>query len=66
MLIHSVTPIHLLTEQPEIPALEQKLVAGGYVEGSQTRQGFVLSRLCSTNPADYLDGGFAPGQVLKG
>ena len=66
MLIHSVTPVHLLIEQPEIPALEQRLIAGGYLEGGRTEQGFVLSRVCSTNPADYLNGGFAPGQILKG
>lgn len=65
MLIHSVTPPLMLSEQPEIPALEQKLIAGGYVEGSNTPQGFVLSRLCSTNPSDYLDSRYAPGQIYK-
>ncbi len=65
MLIHSVTPIHYLTEQPEYPALTMKQFSGGFLEGRETPQGFMLSRLHSTDPGLYLKKEYAPGTEIK-
>lgn len=62
MLIHSVTPLHLLTEQPDIPQRRLCEIEGGYVEGYDTPDGFQLSRLHSTDPTMYLKPDYAPGR----
>lgn len=65
MLIHSVTPLHLLTENPAYPQMSIKPFDGGYVEGYDTEQGFQISRLNSTDPSLYLKSGFMPGGIYK-
>lgn len=64
MLIHSVTPADFLREFPEYPQLTMKKFYGGFIEGEDTPQGFVISRLHSTNPALYLSKAYAPGAVF--
>ncbi len=64
MLIHSVTPVHYLKEQPEYPALTFKRFSGGFLEGQETPQGFMLSRLHSTDPRIYLKKEYAPGSEI--
>jgi len=64
MIVHSVTPVHFLLDQPEIPAVSMRQISGGYVEGYHTSQGFHLSRLHSTDPALYLKNEYAPGSIL--
>ena len=40
-----------------------KQVAGGYLEGYDTPQGFCMARLCSTDPLQYLKAEYTPGQI---
>lgn len=56
----------MLVPQAEIQPPSVKQVAGGYLEGAETQEGFVLSRICSTDPALYLKKGMSPGSVYKG
>jgi hypothetical protein len=63
MLIHSVTPLEMLIERPEIPAASIKEIPGGYLEGYDTPQGFCMSRLCSTDPMQYLRAEYTPGSI---
>ena len=64
MLIHSITPLDFLREPPEYPQLVMKRFRGGLLEGEETPQGFVISRLYSTDPALYLKEQYGPGAVL--
>ena len=66
MLIHSITPTALLMEQEEARPLTARMVAGGYLEGYDTPQGFQAARLYSTDPAQYLKSEYAPGSILPG
>jgi len=64
VIIHSIAPHEFLREQPEIPQATMRQINGGYIEGQQTPQGFVATRLCSTNPALFLKNEYAPGSIL--
>lgn len=66
MLIHSVTPVQMLIEQPELPPYELRQIPGGYAEGQWTAQGFQIARLCSTDPGMYLRDEYAPGSIQSG
>lgn len=63
MLIHSITPLPLLLPPAESPPLEMLPLGGALLEGHKTPEGFSVSRLVSTNPADYLDPRYAPGSI---
>ena len=66
MLIHSVTPIHMLTPQDDIPETEMRnLSCGGYMELTRTPQGLMVSRISSTDPASYLKKEYSPGRILS-
>ena len=65
MIVHSVTPVHFLLDQPESPSASMQQIEGGYVEGYHTPQGFHMSRLHSTDPALYLKNEYAPGSILR-
>ncbi|MBQ7875283.1 MAG: hypothetical protein IJ306_09045 [Oscillospiraceae bacterium] len=40
-------------------------IASGFLEGSMTPRGFAVSRLISTNPKDYLNSEYSPGNIRK-
>lgn len=65
MLIHSVTPAHLLTEQPPYPRPTHRMVGNDVLEGVETPQGFQISRVHSTDPAAYLNVSYSPGSFYK-
>jgi len=64
VIIHSIAPLELLQEQPEIPKATLRQINGGYLEGLETPQGFQATRLCSTDPALYLKNEYTPGSIL--
>ena len=64
MIIHSIAPLGLLQEQPNLPQSSMRQINGGYLEGVETPQGFQATRLCSTDPALYLKNEYAPGSIL--
>ncbi len=66
MLIHSVTPPHMLIEQPSLPSLETRAIDGGYMEMYKTPQGLQMARLCSTDPSMYLRKEYSPGNMYSG
>lgn len=65
VLIHSVTPAHMLTPAGELPANNFKRVGGCYLEGVDTPDGFRLNRIHSTDPAMYLRPELAPGSIYR-
>lgn len=66
VLIHSVSPAHLLVEQPDIPQASYRQVGGSFLEGVDTPEGFRLSRIHSTDPAMYLKQNCSPGSIYQG
>jgi hypothetical protein len=54
----------MLNENPAAQNVSSRAVDGGYIEGTDTPQGFQMTRLCSTNPALYLKKEYAPGSIL--
>ncbi|MEG1965781.1 MAG: YlzJ-like family protein [Oscillospiraceae bacterium] len=65
MIIHSVTPSNFLIYPPDLPQLQMKAFDDGYVEGYEGEEGFVLTRVISTDPKVYLDDKFSPGNIYK-
>lgn len=65
VLIHSVTPPHLLTEEGQYPEMTLKPFEGGYLEGFDTPGGFKIARLCSTDLSLYLKSEYDPGRPLE-
>ncbi|MCL2578491.1 MAG: YlzJ-like family protein [Oscillospiraceae bacterium] len=66
MIIHSVTPIQYLLEDEKPSRIRAIAVAGGQLEGQDTPQGFVATRLYSTDPALYLKNEYKPGSIFRG
>ena len=50
----------LATPEQGIPT-ETRIVENRILEGSRTNEGFVVNRVISTNPFDFLDKRFSPG-----
>lgn len=63
MLIHSVAPLPLLLPPAGSPPAETLPAGGALLEGRRMPEGFCISRLISTNPADYLNPRYAPGSI---
>lgn len=53
------------TGENPVLASQTMQVGGKILEGYREEGGFVISRMISTNPADYLDERFFPGQKLR-
>lgn len=65
MIIHSIVPIELLSEQSTAPTASIRQIDGGYIEGVETvGGGFKATRLFTTNPALYLKNEYNPGSIL--
>lgn len=65
MIIHSVAPLSALLYNSENPEMKCVPYKGGYLEGTNSMDGFLVSRIISTNPADYLDKSVYPGACIK-
>lgn len=64
MILHSIAPHGMLLPQEE-PLPEELLVFGSIpLSGRRTAGGFVVSRILSTNPSDYLRADLSPGSVI--
>lgn len=64
MLIHSITAHNLLLPPQELSPSEFRPWRKGWVEGEEQNGQFCIRRLISTDPADYLNPAYAPGQIL--
>lgn len=63
MILHSVAPLEYLLPQETDFREEEVPVLGAVLCGRRTPQGLMITRLISTNPADYLNDRFAPGSL---
>ncbi len=64
MLLYTVVAADEVMLDLKIQQPELKIKDGRIFEGEKGENGFVISRLISTDPADYLNPGFSPGSVL--
>lgn len=61
-MMYSIAPIYGL----ETPVEYVELEYNGYnVLACKTTQGYVLERICSTDPKDYLRDDLKPGKLLE-
>lgn len=66
MIIHSVAPIERLTEKRPVADCRCVGCGSGYIEAAADSSGrMTVRRLCSTDPADYLDPANAPGSAYR-
>ena len=63
MILHSIAPLSLLLPEGQEPLQETLPVNGALLQGRRVPEGFLIDRLISTNPADYLDTRYMPGSV---
>lgn len=66
MILHSVAPLSLLLPQEE--TIPQESISTGSMSllGRHTPQGFLISRVISTDPSVYLRGSCMPGSIYTG
>ena len=64
MILHTINPIELIFPY-EYKQQEIKSIDGGFVEGTITNDGFMISRLISTDPKMYLGGRYGIGEIIK-
>ncbi len=65
MLYTIVNPDEVLAMEPLEPALETVRLGKRLFEGVRGKSGFVISRMISTDPFDYLNDRYSPGRRLK-
>lgn len=64
-MLHTILPMEQVFPAP-IPQTETRMVNGCLCECVKTGEELCISRLISTNPADFLNPAFAPGTPIKG
>ena len=64
MLLYTIVAADEVMLDLNMPATELKIKDGRIFEGKKGENGFEISRLISSDPADYLNPGFSPGSVL--
>lgn len=62
MILYSVMPIYTPEEELTYEQIEYN---GHNVLACKTAQGYVLERIYSTNPSDFLDTTMQPGMLLE-
>ena len=61
-MLYSILPVYTEEEQLTYEQIEYK---GQVVLACKTEQGYVLERIYSTDPGDYLDSDLQPGVLLE-
>ena len=64
MVLYTVVAADEVMLDLKLPIPELKMQNGRIFEGKNGKNGFEISRLISTDPADYLNPGFEPGSLL--
>ncbi len=64
MILHTAVPYDKIFETNSV-VVQTINTADGMLEGKMTANGFVVSRLISTNPGAYLDKRYTPGGIYK-
>lgn len=65
MLYTIVSPDEVMAMEPSDPRLETVRLGSRLFEGVRNQNGFIISRMISTNPSDYLNDCYSPGRRLK-
>ncbi|OJU12729.1 MAG: hypothetical protein BGN88_03880 [Clostridiales bacterium 43-6] len=61
MFLYTMMPKEYIFNEAEGTQPETGSYKNCFFEGTRGAEGFVISRLISTNPADYLNKDFTPG-----
>lgn len=65
MLYTIVNPDEVLAVEQFSPQMETMRLGSRLFEGMRDQSGFVICRMISTDPSDYLQDSYAPGRRLK-
>lgn len=63
MVLHTIVSLNDVFPQSELPKYEYKRNGNRFIEGYQTKKGFVIHRLMSTDLNDYLDHKYESGNI---
>lgn len=63
MVLHTIVRLNDIFPQPDLPQFEYKKDDNRYIEGYRTKAGFVITRLMSTDPRDYLEHKYDSGNI---
>lgn len=66
MLLHSVTPPHMIADGSMLPKYSVERIGHGYAELCETPDGLCMSSLHTTDLSMYLKPGYAPGAAFRG
>ena len=64
MILYTVLPPEEILPRPAYPRQELMEREGRFFSGERTPDGFCITRLISTCPADYLRADWQPGRLL--
>ena len=64
MILWTIEPVDRIFPT-ELSKTVTMSISGGFLEGSISPKGFSVSRLISTNPKDYLNKEYSPGNIRK-
>lgn len=66
MVLHTIVALDdVFAPQQPLPQLEYKQIGSRFVQGVTSQQGFAVSRIISTDPADYLNPQYQIGSIIK-
>lgn len=63
MILHTMVNHSSLLDQVPEQKMQTKAMGTQYMQGMQLGQNFVIDRIISTNPKDYLS--YAPGDIYR-
>ncbi len=64
MILHTIVPLEQVFSQPA-PEYRYRQMNNSYIEERREGDGYVISRVLSTNPRMYLNPNYQPGAVMK-
>lgn len=63
MILHTMVNLSSFVEQAPQQIMQTKSKGTQYMQGIQQGQDFIINRIISTNPKDYLN--YAPGDIYR-
>ena len=65
MFLYTIVPAEMILGGQDAVEYSYRPVHNAYIEGVSQNGKFTVSRLFSSNPRDYLDPRYSPGQILN-
>ncbi|MDF2568247.1 MAG: YlzJ-like protein [Oscillospiraceae bacterium] len=65
MILHTIIDLSEVMASPQDISYEYKQIGSCMLQGTNCKEGFMVDRIISTNPSDYLNPKYQIGKFLK-